>query len=382
MTAKTSVASDLFVAAVEAIYGCAAQPSNWPDALQAIADVFGDVGTVLLWRRDDGSYGTIVSPKLAAAQEDYEKTWWRHDIRSVRFVEQAYVRGQEAVTDRHLVTAQEVDNHPIYTQFLVPHGLGWFAGAGISPDPLIDVWISMQRAKPKAPFSDEELGTLARLARHAEQSLRLSVRLFDAEFSKLGLGEALARVGIGVFALDSLKRVVFANPAAERLAADRIKIVNERLYASAPQELRALNSEIERMIHAAPEELGAAPKPLLIHREGFERPLTLYVLPITVHDFHHAAAQFLTHARAIVLVIDPQADAPADPAVVRDILGVTLGEARVAALVGFGLTPRAAAEKLGIAEETARVVLKRVFSKAGVSRQSELSALLTKLVLR
>lgn len=80
--------------------------------------------------------------------------------------------------------------------------------------------------------------------------------------------------------------------------------------------------------------------------------------------------------------IDPDANSPADPALVRDVLGLTLGEARVASLVGSGLSPPESAEKLGIAEETARTVLERVFSKTGVSRQSELVALLTKLLLR
>ena len=61
-----------FVAAVEAIYGTAAQPDRWPHALQAAADVFGDVGANLLWRRDDGSFGTVVSPTLQLAQQDYE----------------------------------------------------------------------------------------------------------------------------------------------------------------------------------------------------------------------------------------------------------------------------------------------------------------------
>jgi DNA-binding CsgD family transcriptional regulator len=93
-------------------------------------------------------------------------------------------------------------------------------------------------------------------------------------------------------------------------------------------------------------------------------------------------SRFLGHVRAIVLVMDLQNGQPVDPALVRDVLGVTLGEARVAALVGAGLAPREAAEKLGITEETARTVLKRVFSKVGVSRQSELVTLLTRLVLR
>ncbi len=204
MTAEVGVANDLFVAAVEAIYNSAAQPSGWARALETIADAFGDVGANLIWRRDDGSFGVIVSPSLLPLVEEWNK--WQHaDIRALRAVEQSSFAWLDVVTDRHLVTAQEIEEHPFYTQFLVPRGLGWLASATVSPDPLIEVWISLQRAKAKAPFSDEELGTLARLARHAEQSLRLSVQLFDAEFSKLGLGEALARVGIGVFVLELLK---------------------------------------------------------------------------------------------------------------------------------------------------------------------------------
>jgi DNA-binding CsgD family transcriptional regulator len=94
-----------------------------------------------------------------------------------------------------------------------------------------------------------------------------------------------------------------------------------------------------------------------------------------------SAERFLTFARAIVLAIDSDADRPADPAVVRDVLGLTLGEARVAALVGSGRSPRAAAEQLGLTEETTRTALKRVFAKTGVSRQSELASLLAKLAL-
>ncbi|WP_163155741.1 hypothetical protein [Bradyrhizobium uaiense] len=107
-----------FIAAIEAIYNSAPRRSNWPLALQAIADVFGAVGTVLMWRRDDGSFGTIVSPKLSALHDAYQEKWWRHDIRAVRAVEQGYVRGTEAVTDRHLVTPEEIEKHPIHTEFL------------------------------------------------------------------------------------------------------------------------------------------------------------------------------------------------------------------------------------------------------------------------
>jgi DNA-binding CsgD family transcriptional regulator len=370
----------LLLAAVEAIYGSAAQPSSWPSALQAITDVFDDVGTVLLWSRDDGGYGTIVSPKLAAAQAEFQEKWWRHDIRSARGLEHAYLTTRlEACTDRHIVTPEEIETHPIYTQFLVPHGLGWFAAISISPDPSIHVWISVQRAKAKTPYTDDELETLTRLARHAERSLRLGVRLFDAELAQLGLADALARVGIGVFALDSLQRVMFSNPAADALLGDGLRLVNGRLAVAGQRERRALDAAIEKTSRAASTDNAA---PLLIHRERSDRPLALYVLPIADGALDNAAARFLTSARAIVLVIDPTTEVSIDPALVRDLMGLTLGEARLAALVGTGLAPRTAAEKLGISEHTARTVLKNVYAKTGVSRQSELAVLLTKLALR
>ncbi|WP_159727384.1 helix-turn-helix transcriptional regulator [Methylosinus sp. Ce-a6] len=373
---------DAFLAAVEAIYGAAVEFSNWPQALQAVAEVFGDVGANLLWVRDDGGFGTVLSPGLAPMAQDYEK--WQHlDIRARCAAENSMLAQLDVVTDRHLVSPREIEEHPFYTQFLASNGLRWLASAKLSPDPQILVWVSIQRARTKDPFADAELETLARLARHVEQALRLSVKLFDAELSKLGLVDALARVGVGVFALDSVGRIVFTNPAASLLLGDGLVLANGRLSASAAEDRRALDSAIRRMVRGAPEDVGSAPKPLMIGRERSARPLAVYLLPIAENGAElRNLAPFLMRTRAIALVIDPHSGAMADPALLRDMLGLTLGEARLAALIGTGLPPKGAAEKLGIAESTARAVLKSVFAKTGVSRQSELTALLARLVLR
>lgn len=218
------------------------------------------------------------------------------------------------------------------------------------------------------------------LGRHIERSLRLSIRLLDAQFASLGLGEALTRIGIGVFALDSLGRVVFANPAGQTSLGDALSLVDGRLQIRSLTARRKFDESIARMYDTDVRTLGFQPKPILVDCPGSDRRLVIYLLPITPPA--NSVEHFLTHTRAIALVIEQKANEPADPATVRDVLGITLGEARVAALIGSGLAPRAAAEKLGIAEETARGVLKRVFAKLGVSRQSELAALLSKLVLR
>jgi DNA-binding CsgD family transcriptional regulator/PAS domain-containing protein len=371
-----------FVIAVEAVYDAALDPSHWPVALQAVADCLGDVGAILIWRRDDGTFGSIASPAVIEAQKDFEQNgWMAHDLRARRAAERGYFFSGDPFTDRHVCSDEEIRTDPSYTQFQARHGLGWFGAVAVSPDPHVGVMLSVHRARTRPPFSDAELAMVARLGRHVEKSLRLSIRLFDADLLKVGLGEALARVGVGVFALDSSGRVVFVNPAGERLLGDGLTLANDCLLIGPAPARATLETAIEQMTRATPVDIAAAdPKPILIHRQKAERPLVVYVLPIALSP--HPAAHFLTHARAIVLAIDPEASRPPDPALVRDVLGLTLGEARMAALVGSGLAPRQASEKLGITEETGRSVLKRVFSKTGVSRQSELVSLLSRMVLR
>ncbi len=370
-----------FLIAVEAIYDAALDPSHLPDALQAIADCLGDVGAILLWRRDDGTFGSIASPAVVESQVDFEQNgWMARDLRALRAAERGYFLSGEPFTDRHVCSDEEIQTDPSYTQFQARHGLAWFGAVAVSPDPRVGVVLSAHRSARRPPFSDAELAILARLGRYMEKSLRLSIRLFDADVLKVGVGEALSRVGIGVFGLDSLGRVVSVNPAGESLLGDGLDLVNDRLRIGAASARAALATAIDQMARSTPETIAADLKPILIHRQHAERPLAVYVLPIAPSS--NPAAQFLSHARAIVLVINPEAGGPADPALVRDVLGLTLGEARVAALVGSGFAPREASERLGITEETARSVLKRVFSKTGVSRQSELVLLLSKLVIR
>ena len=369
----------LFVAAVEAIYDAAPDPSRWPMALQAIADVFGDVGTVFSYQRDDGRFGAIGSPGLDGLLREYATSYDGDDLRSARGLDRGVFLAKDTVTDTDVVSEQEMATHPFY-HMLARHGLKYFAGVPISPDPHIVASIAVQRAIDREPFREFEIATMTSLGRHAEKSLRLGLKLINLELSQGGLGDALSKVGIGVFILDTLGRVVFVNPAGVELAGDGLAVKDGRLRIEPCPERAGIEAAILRSISNDARERTIESKAMLVDRHDGKRPIAVHILPIAPGE--RAEDRILTHARAIVLAIQPDADGSADPAQVRDLLGLTLGEARVAALVGSGLAPREAAARLGIGEETARTALKRVFSKVGVSRQSELTALLTKLVLR
>ncbi len=368
------------LAAIEAIYAASLDYHQWPEVLGCVADVFGDVGAVMLWRRDNETFGSVASPSLAAAQQDYIDGWGKQDIKAELCERSGLFFSGEPFTDRHIEsTGVDFLNHPFTTQFLTKHGLGWFGGIAVSPDPHVGVMLSIQRNfRIKPRYSDYELETIGIIGRHIERSLRLSIRLLDAELANVGLGEALTRIGIGVFALDARGRVVFSNPAAQGHVGDTLTIIDNQLRIRASAVHEAFRDAVAHVLHGNIGNLET--RPILLHSDETGRRVVIHLLPISAPV--HLAENFLTKTRAIVLVIEQKIDEPADPAVVRDVLGLTLGEARVAAMVGAGLAPREAAHRLGIAEETARNVLKRVFGKTGVSRQSELTALLARLVLR
>jgi DNA-binding CsgD family transcriptional regulator len=377
MSSPPKGSEELFVTAVEAIYEAATAPSRWPQALQVIADVLGDVGAVMVYGRDDGLFGFIHSPSLDRMAVDYIEQFKGADLRSIRGVERGIFLNYDVASDLDVVTEEEIETHPYY-RFMAKHGLKYFGAAPIFQDLRMNTSLSVQRAMGRDPYSDGELRTIGRLARHVEKSLRLSMRLLDSELVREGLGEALGRLSVGVFAVDSMSRITFFNDAGKRLLGRGLALVGERLHIGSGTQRQAADLELRRIAVGEFSKLDS--RPILVPQSNGARPLAVYIVPISVSL--HPADQFLTHARAIVLVIDSEAGTPLDPTIVRDVLGLTLGEARVAALIGSGLSPRDASSKLGITEETARTALKRVFSKVGVSRQSELAALLTKLVLR
>jgi PAS domain-containing protein len=230
-----------FVKAVEAIYGAAAEPARWPGALWAIARCFGDVGAAISYQREDGSLGAIVSPGMEPGQREYDESWWRHDIRFTRGHALGFVAAGDAITDRHVVSDDEIATHPFYADFLAEYGLRWFAGTNISPDPTMRAVLSVQRLAQRLPNSDEELELLARFGPHVEAALRLAIRLMDAELTALSLGDALARLGVGVFLLDGSARILFSNPAAERLIGTGLMVRNRRLSAFGSAQHGALD---------------------------------------------------------------------------------------------------------------------------------------------
>lgn len=370
-------------AAIEAIYEAALSPETWPAALLAVNACFDAEGALLFFQRSDGSCAAINSPGLLdrVNAQFISEDWSRRDLRANRAMAQGTFGKLAVVTDQDLVTPEEIETHPYYTDLMGRHGLAWFMATSVSPSADTFVALSVQRLKIKPIFNRDDRAALELLGLHAERSLRLSTRIVQSELENLALGDALEHAGCGVVLVNHTGQAVYFNALAKFML-DSLPPDHDRVLIGPDSPLDpALREQITDVL-AVP--FGAEPdsgRPILIASPAGDPPTVAYVMPVAT-TLKPELAGFDANVSAIVLLIAQNPLEPADPAVVRDILGLTLGEARVASLIGAGRSKREAAASIGISEETVLTVLNRIYAKTSLSRESHLAVLLTRLTLR
>jgi PAS domain S-box-containing protein len=179
------------------------------------------------------------------------------------------------------------------------------------------------------------------------------------------------QLGMPAAVLQQDGRVVHTNPLFKDfhsqfvLKDDRIKVSDPTGSEFFKQELASLdrkNRKEKEIVRSHP----------VLAADG-HAPLIFHILPME--------GSFGSTLGLLIVTTLGAAGAPSSDLLQR-LFALTPAEARVATLIGSGLSPQQAAEKLGISVKNVRTTLQHVFKKVGVSRQSELAALLTKLTLR
>ena len=159
--------------------------------------------------------------------------------------------------------------------------------------------------------------------------------------------------------------VVHMNPAARDLAGGSITRSGGKLRAGLADQHR-----LDELLKSVAGEGQAAGDPFRL-----ELPLGPAVLAQAFSIDSVGSEQ----KAVLVFLTDPARPTDRDPRSALELLGLTKAEARIAAAVGIGMPTRKAGEQLGLAESTVRSTLKQVYSKLGISRQSELAGIVTRL---
>jgi len=230
-----------------------------------------------------------------------------------------------------------------------------------------------------AEQADQNVRRLQRLVPHLARALDASLKLGHLADGTRQLARVLQLMPNPALLLDGKGRITLANPAAESLlrTGDGLALDRDgglRLAAALPAETAALSRALAQALAVASgtgTDLGG---PLRLSRPSGAPPLL--VLPVPLPPPAFALWEMREQARVLVLIVDSSAPSRAVAAAVQTTFGLTAAEARVAVLVGSGLSGPAAAAMLGISPSTVKTHLKRCFEKAGVHSQVGLARIL------
>jgi DNA-binding CsgD family transcriptional regulator/PAS domain-containing protein len=239
-----------------------------------------------------------------------------------------------------------------------------------------DAFVSLRRSARDGRFQPAEMRWLARVAPHLTQVLRVQALLAARQAAQATSGALLDLLPNGVFLVDREARVLEMNRAAHALltAADGLLLQQGRLAAASTADTRRLRRLVaqaddqQRGMDDAPGLALARPS----GRRGYQ--VLVATLPAAAAEDRFDVA---LRRPAVAVFVDDPAVRPAPPLqALQRLYQLTPAEARLAAKLATGISLQQAADEIGIAKETARGYLKRIFGKTATSRQGELVRLL------
>ena len=178
------------------------------------------------------------------------------------------------------------------------------------------------------------------------------------------LAAAFDQINQGVVLLDGRQAVCFANQMARAVlaSADGLRLNGTTMGATTASQALLLTRTIALAISAHERTT------LRLRRPAAHRPLTLSVLPLAAH------ADWPLSIDLAVLVLISVPERLATPCAERLVqtYGLTRTEACVAHQLLLGRDIAATAVQLAMRRETARTHLRRIMSKTGTHKQSEL----------
>jgi len=304
---------------------------------------------------------------MGEAFDLYVRDGWVHrDERIIRGTNKLMKKA--VLTDRDMISEQEVRRHPYYQDFLGRTNLkGWAAvriGGGDQ------AWsLTFHRNKQQGEFSAAELRDFHELSRQLASTAQIASALAFAQ------GQAALSTfeiaGKAALLLNRVGEVVLANSAAEQLFNEHVNIVKRRLFCSDRQATDHFERALKQLLWSA--DRGGVP-PIALPRPGKSA-----VVAYLMRSYQLADTPLSTY-HAIAVLVDPDARLAPVISTLKAMFGLTPAEARLAVALQSGNDVSEASVHLHISSETARKHLRSIFAKTGTRRQADLVALISNLL--
>jgi DNA-binding CsgD family transcriptional regulator len=281
------------------------------------------------------------------------------------------IQGEELVSHAELVKSE------LYNEVLSRYDLEYMSMLSCNCSSDRAELLSLWRSPKHGPLDTASIRLLQTLVPHVQTAIRLRAKVVASNTSNLFSEMALDAMSIAAFLVTLTGRVRHMNRLAEAQLqrADGLKLDNGKLTATNLHEIAQMESLISGAVakgkNRSDDMPGGAMK---ISRSGSQLALQITVIPAP-----DTPGAVKSSSCALVLVHDPSSLPKSRAAFMRHLYALTPTESRLADLLLGGLEVRDIAHRLTMTLETARFHLKRVLTKTGTRRQTELMRLMLSL---
>ncbi len=284
--------------------------------------------------------------------------------------------GLSVIYDRMFFDEAEMDRSEMY-RWRSGFGFRYFIGGQLLRTDSTLSMAALQRLKRQGHVTQLEIEAFGAFRPHLGRALRIQGRLASLEQESSSVWQVIEGASFGIVVLTGDRRIWRCNREAGRIMAEGGEIDGRggMLVARRPIDDAALQRLIAGAIETAQGRGGDGGGSMALAKRAGPRPYAVLVAPVP----ERAAPLSLAAPAVVVLLTDPD-HAPETPAqLLRRVYGLTRKEAQLALALAGGAKLADAAERLRIAEGTARRHLAAIFARTGIHRQAELVRLILSL---
>ena len=350
---------------VDRIYECSFFPDLWPGVLTEIATMGQASGGVLFAANPSADILRWTSSETVRPEmTDYVADGWL--MKGGRLGRTLAAQHAGFLTELDIFTGEELDQDPLYRDFLRPQGWGWCAGTAVML-PTNDILImTIERRFDGGPVESDVVqmldGLRPHLARGALMAARLQMERAQTAANTLGL------LGLPAVVLDSRGRALAVNRQIEDLQNHVRWRAKDQIALKDPAAERLLQNALAQ---TATDHRGAA-QSFAVRGVGDAASMVAHLIPV------RGAANDLFARSAAILMMTPVTLPHAPPVeLVQSLFDLTAAEAGVARSLAAGDSLLDIAANRQVSHGTVRTQMRRILEKTGCHRQAEVVALLS-----
>lgn len=355
---------------VTAIHDAAVTPAQWVDAMTAVRHSLNAITGAMLIAEDVGR-----SAERASLPPDAHQTY-REYYHRLDYVLEAVERGPvgQIHSGRALIDLDE--RSEFNNDWIRPNHMddGLFVRLTANDHPACFIVANPRHDEPFVTAERAELATA--LIPHFQHALRTEKHLEDLRRDAADLAGAIDSMRQAVLVIGTDSVVLHCNLAGNGLMnqADGLTVRRGKLCALRPDVDCALQRAVADALGR--NETGArSSTSVLCPRPSGGRAYVAHAFPFPNRE-HNGDGE----PKALLVIVDPDNRPQPPKAMLRNLFGLTNGEADVALRVanGQGLAP--ISEELSVSVATVKTHLQHVFDKTDTHRQAELVRLLSALL--